>query len=698
MRNLKFFKISALLGALIFCFPKLLFGWAALSNPPSVWPSLPVPYYVNSSGCADIGGFDPAVQVCETSFDSWENAPCTSWKVNYLGSTSASPMNSSDSLHVLGWVESGWSYGREAIGVTMVYYGGGVIWNADIAFNAQDYTWSLTGGSGYTVDAQSIVTHEEGHFLGLNDLYSCLPDPQTMCGYYSGGTYARTLTNDDIQGVCTLYPGTGPQPECTTDAECDVNYHCVDQKCVGGMCASCTNHDDCGGPYDYCLAFPDGKQYCGVNCTANTECGSGGLCVDLGGGLKQCVPGNFDCVNPAPGCTVDADCGYGYSCQSGVCVPNPNCTLDSDCPAGYMCSGGTCVPDTRPHKPVCSECVSDDECGWSNDRCITFYPDGSPFANGLSYCGVSCDSVGGNCGEGFKCFEFPDKPAQCLPVEHACDTCDPLTLEGCEQEGTYCDFVNCFNGICKQGTAGEKEIGDRCEKDTDCKSLQCVKQVNDSFCSATCSFQPGWDQCSAWVNPNFMCQPRDFGACGYCSCAAGRLGDSCNSDSDCQSGGCFMAPDGSGKICSYMCSAMIKCPSYFSCKMAGDNAVWGCFPDVLTPGQPCTEGALCLGGWCDTSLGYCTRSCDGNCQCPSNMHCEGRQKDGSSGEDTGTESNEERICIIGAPKSGCGSCAMESGCGSCSIKGEPGGSLILLPSVLFLAFLVVFLARKKQKI
>jgi hypothetical protein len=667
-------RAGFLMGILVFLMAPQAHAWLALTNPPSTWQSLPVPYYVENSGCADIGGFDAAVNVCEVSFDTWEGAPCTSWQVQYMGGTSASPMNSRDGQWVQGWVESGWSYGGSAIGVTMSMYGSGVIWGCDIAYNAVNYTWSLTGGSGYTVDSQSIVTHEEGHFLGLNDIYSCLPDPQTMCGYYSGGTGSRTLTDDDISGVCALYPGSGPPPDCTLDTDCDDKYVCIDGTCVGQMCALCTVHEDCGDGDDYCLTgFPDGNFYCGVSCFSDTECGTGNSCIDLGGGVRQCLPTSFDCTGSSTGCTVSTDCPMGYICEAGACVPQPTpeCTVNEDCAPGYICVDQHCVLDTSPHNPVCTQCTTNEECGWENDHCITFYPDGQPFSTGLSYCSKSCDSVGGDCGAGFACFEFPDRPAQCLPEDRTCTWCDPVWMTGCG-DGYYCDFVNCFSGVCRPGGPGAKPLGDTCSDDLECNSLQCVRQVDESYCSAACSFIPGADSCST-LDPAFTCQPREFGACGYCSCASGRLGDACNRDSDCQSGGCFLLPgqgQGGSKACSMYCGTGVNCLPYFECAYS-ETGAWGCFPPagmVLRPGEPCDGTLHCLGGTCDPELGTCTRSCDGKCGCPADMHCEG---DGAGG----------KHCVAGAPeKSGCG--CLVIGLDPESGSGAALGTFLLLMLVL----------------
>ena len=673
---------GACLGAALLLAAVPLGAWEAITNPPSVWRSLPVPYWIGSSGSSDLGGYDPTATVCEASWDAWEGAECTGWQVALQGPTSASPENTGDGQWVLGWIESGWRYGGSAIGVTTPMFYGGQLFGADIAFNGVNYTWSTTGGYGYTVDTQSIATHEMGHFLGLNDLYSCTPDPQTMCGYYDGGTETRTLTADDINGVCTLYPGSGPPPTCTLDTDCEDNYRCIDGDCVGQMCAHCTVHEECGDDDDYCLSgFTDGNYYCGVSCTADTECGTGNTCFDLGGGVKQCLPTLLDCTGSGQTCTLSTDCPAGYVCEGGLCVPQPppECTVNEDCATGYICQDQRCVPDPSPHHPPCTQCTTNEECGWETDDCVTLYPDGNPFADGMSYCGRSCESVGGDCGAGFACFEFGDRPAQCLPEDRVCTWCDPVWMTGCP-DGSYCDFVNCFSGICRPGTAGAKPLGERCSGDLECESMQCVDQVGVSFCSGACNFNPGSDPCNL-LDPRFTCQPRDFGACGYCSCARGRLGDACDRDSDCQSGGCFVLPGqpaGGKKACSMYCGGVITCPTFFRCDYS-ESGVWACFPPaeaILRPGDPCDGTLMCLGGECDLALGYCTRSCEGSCECPKDMHCAINGAGAMS-------------CQLGAAKE-------KGGCGSCVVaeNGRESLSTFILALLVFGLFLVSRILRK----
>lgn len=132
-------------------------------------------------------------------------------------------------------------YPASALAVTTLFKNKntGEILDADIVFNAVNYTWgdlvaSPHTATGVTVDFQNALTHELGHVIGLDhpcyapaddqprqrdntgaaevDCYgnAHLPDEiyeSTMYPSVSlGDTQRRDLAADDREGVCTIYP------------------------------------------------------------------------------------------------------------------------------------------------------------------------------------------------------------------------------------------------------------------------------------------------------------------------------------------------------------------------------------------------------------------------------------------------------------------------------------------------------------
>src|SRR5262249_7789043 len=77
------------------------------------------------------------------------------------------------------------------------------IYDADMELNSADNDFT-TDDTNVDFDLLSILTHESGHFLGLAhsaDIHAVMfPD------YMEHTTNLRTLTADDIAGICAIYP------------------------------------------------------------------------------------------------------------------------------------------------------------------------------------------------------------------------------------------------------------------------------------------------------------------------------------------------------------------------------------------------------------------------------------------------------------------------------------------------------------
>ena len=74
-----------------------------------------------------------------------------------------------------------------------------------MVYDEADFSWSSSGNLS-AMDFESIATHELGHAIGLDDLYTAECAEQTMYGYASEGeTKKRTLEAGDIKGASELY-------------------------------------------------------------------------------------------------------------------------------------------------------------------------------------------------------------------------------------------------------------------------------------------------------------------------------------------------------------------------------------------------------------------------------------------------------------------------------------------------------------
>ncbi|WP_437604957.1 matrixin family metalloprotease [Sorangium sp. So ce834] len=169
------------------------------------WSELPVRYHINHKTIpAPLSGF--AAAAIEAGFAAWSSPACTAWATELLGDTDAG-YDFDDGRNVFLWISDSWpaALGQvdSVIAVTMpVWDPDSAIDDADMVFNNVGFCWD-DSGEGDCIDLQSIATHEEGHFLGLG--HSNVRGA-TMLGTYRGGTSARTLEGDDIEGLCALYP------------------------------------------------------------------------------------------------------------------------------------------------------------------------------------------------------------------------------------------------------------------------------------------------------------------------------------------------------------------------------------------------------------------------------------------------------------------------------------------------------------
>lgn len=82
----------------------------------------------------------------------------------------------------------------------------GEIVDSDILFNL-NFKWGDATIKPQVMDLQNIATHELGHTIGLDDIYSSSCSDVTMYGYSSKGeTKKRTLETPDITVLNLLYP------------------------------------------------------------------------------------------------------------------------------------------------------------------------------------------------------------------------------------------------------------------------------------------------------------------------------------------------------------------------------------------------------------------------------------------------------------------------------------------------------------
>lgn len=75
----------------------------------------------------------------------------------------------------------------------------------DMLFNTR-FVWGDAMDNPSVMDLQNIATHEFGHGVGLDDIYSSTYSEVTMYGYsYEGDIEKRSLEPQDIAGLQKMY-------------------------------------------------------------------------------------------------------------------------------------------------------------------------------------------------------------------------------------------------------------------------------------------------------------------------------------------------------------------------------------------------------------------------------------------------------------------------------------------------------------
>ncbi len=530
-------------------------AWQPLA-PGVVW-SGPVRYSLNQNGSIDLGGFAPTEVEVRRAMDDWTLVSCTSLTDSYQGSTSRQAGNF-EGQNTVGWIETGWSHGSQAIGVTTTRRGRSFFVEADMEMNGVDYRWQTGPGTFGNVNTYSIALHEGGHFYGLGHTNV---RGSSMWPSYGGGIVG--LGPDDQNGICALYPGSGS--DCTTTG-CPSGQECVAGSCQGitgdgTVCSPCTADSDCGGPADLCIGYPDGRSYCGRSCASNADCG-GDTCAPLTSGGRQCarVSGmSFTCDAPAPGgCMTTSDCPAGQVCNAGVCgAPPPGAGLGETCASNDACSSGLCLGGT------CTQTCDTNNIAGSCPA--GFYCDDDPSTCGSGFCTAGTaggGALGAACSVDTECQSLfcaagacsqpcvPDGAATC-PDGFACQTGAQPCAGSCQQSGA---------------------LGDMCETNFDCTSGICATLGDLSFCTDFCSD-------TALCPDNFTCTPA--GDSSVCVPDGGGLGAQCNVNTDCVSGIC--ATEADRRYCTRICDEMTPCPpDTFACTPTSDGMTSVCQP-LVTP-------------------------------------------------------------------------------------------------------------------
>lgn len=186
---------------------------------PVRWPNRCVHYYINEEGTADIPDQARLRAAVQQSFTAWNDVENGEFVMEYAGLTNedrAEHLGDRDggNANVIVWRDDEWPYAsRTAFAITSVTFdpATGLIADADVEFNSQFHTFTV-GDSGVNIDIANTLTHEAGHFFGLD--HTSVIEATMYGSAPQGQTSKRSLDSDDIAGLLAAYPPVGVTPSC----------------------------------------------------------------------------------------------------------------------------------------------------------------------------------------------------------------------------------------------------------------------------------------------------------------------------------------------------------------------------------------------------------------------------------------------------------------------------------------------------
>jgi len=215
------------------------------------WCTRQPSFVINENGSSDAGK-EASFAAVRRSFETWAAPDCADLSFVDLGTTARSEVGlDGEGVNLVVWrevscqevvpagascLEEGgcnneygcWEQTEGAIAVTTTTFDNrtGQILDSDIELNGAGFAFTTVDAPRCTrvpapgandcvaTDVQNTVTHEIGHFIGL--AHTADPNATMYATEPQGETDKRDLSEDDVAGVCAIYPqGEAPPSFCS---------------------------------------------------------------------------------------------------------------------------------------------------------------------------------------------------------------------------------------------------------------------------------------------------------------------------------------------------------------------------------------------------------------------------------------------------------------------------------------------------